>query len=112
PPAMLGGASAWPVGVGSLMEELADQPEARPDVDVAMTDVATMNFTGGTTGLPKGVLHRHRNILYTASCIYTYTYTDWIQARYGSRQVDVPEVLEELSRDEVVLAAMPIFWIA
>jgi len=47
----------------SLMTELEEQPETAPGVEVGLTDVATMNFTGGTTGLPKGVLHRHGNIL-------------------------------------------------
>jgi acyl-CoA synthetase (AMP-forming)/AMP-acid ligase II len=112
PPSMQGPAPAWPEGAAPLMAELADQPESRPNVDVAMTDVATMNFTGGTTGLPKGVLHRHRNILYTASSIYTYSYNDLVQARHGGERVDVPALLAQLSSKDVVLAAMPIFWIA
>ncbi len=32
-----------------------------PDLD----DMAALNYTGGTTGLPKGCVHTHRNILYT-----------------------------------------------
>lgn len=43
-----------------------DEPQP-PDLD----DCATINYTGGTTGLPKGCIHTHRNMLYTASTACT-----------------------------------------
>lgn len=111
-PASMSEVSVRAAATASLMDELEEQPETAPGVEVVLTDVATMNFTGGTTGLPKGVLHRHRNILYTASCIYTYSHNDWLQREHPGADADVPALLAERSRDEVVMAAMPIFWIA
>ena len=35
---------------------------ARPEVDIAPDDHATIFYTSGTTGKPKGVLGTHRNI--------------------------------------------------
>jgi long-chain acyl-CoA synthetase len=44
-------------------EILADAPETEPDVTVDETDLAVLMYTGGTTGLPKGVMLSHRNIM-------------------------------------------------
>jgi fatty-acyl-CoA synthase/long-chain acyl-CoA synthetase len=45
----------------------AGVPETAPDVDLTGDDLFTIRFTGGTTGLPKGVTSSHRNYvtLYT-----------------------------------------------
>ena len=39
---------------------IADRPDTRPDVTYAMDDVVAVAPTGGTTGLPKGVMNTHR----------------------------------------------------
>ncbi len=46
-----------------LLEEGSD---VSPDVEVDEDDVAVLGYTGGTTGLPKGVMTTHRNVV--ASC--------------------------------------------
>ncbi len=60
----------WIVGVGvglgldyeDLLEKASEQ--ARPEGDGE--DLATLNFSGGTTGAPKAVMLRHRNLLAVA----------------------------------------------
>jgi acyl-CoA synthetase (AMP-forming)/AMP-acid ligase II len=37
-------------------------PATRPDVDCAMDDVVAISPTGGTTGMPKGVMNTHRSL--------------------------------------------------
>ncbi|MXZ40124.1 MAG: AMP-binding protein, partial [Holophagales bacterium] len=61
----LGGAS--PAGGSSQGETLDDfiagvPPEA-PEVEMKGSDILTIPMTGGTTGLPKGVMLSHRNML-------------------------------------------------
>jgi fatty-acyl-CoA synthase/long-chain acyl-CoA synthetase len=41
---------------------LADQPEAAPDVEVGTAEIGLLLYTGGTTGRPKGVVHRSREL--------------------------------------------------
>ncbi|WP_175964085.1 AMP-binding protein [Burkholderia pyrrocinia] len=45
----------------SLATWSAGQPATMPAVDYAMDDVVTLSSTGGTTGLPKGVMNTHRS---------------------------------------------------
>jgi long-chain acyl-CoA synthetase len=62
-----------------------------PDVDInAERDLALLQYTGGTTGLPKGAMLTHRNLVANAH-----------QARAWD-----PDVV---AGEEVVLAALPIF---
>jgi long-chain acyl-CoA synthetase len=63
-------------------------PLPAPDLDAW----AALNYTGGTTGLPKGAVHTQRDMLYTAACSATFT----LEAR----------------PDDVGLVYVPIFWIA
>ena len=64
----------------------------RPEVDPA--SLAALNYTGGTTGLPKGCEHTHEHMVYTALSTL---------AVRGMRPGDKPEVY---------LCFLPIFWIA
>lgn len=66
---------------------------AVPHRPVALDALAVLNYTGGTTGLPKGCEHTHRHMLYTfAATAATSGYT--------------PE------RPAVALCFIPVFWIA
>jgi len=96
-----------------LSEVINEASPENPGIKVSIDDNATMNFTGGTTGLPKGVYHKHLDIVYTAACTVTYhLFAEPLAAEHPGEKVDFMEFFRELSRSEVVLAAMPIFWIA
>lgn len=75
-----------------FMSILADQ---RPDftkVEVTLDDVVALNYTGGTTGLPKGCEHTQRDMLYTAANVATFH--------------------AEITSNDVFLHYLPAFWIA
>ena len=42
------------------------KPEERPKVDVGPEDVALFQYSGGTTGIPKGVIAPHQNLIANA----------------------------------------------
>ena len=66
----------------------APVPQHRPQ----LSDIAALNYTGGTTGLPKGCVHTHGDMLYTCASF-------------------LPVALD-LQRDSVMLNFLPEFWIA
>ena len=69
--------------------DLFGDPEATPDVVVdPANDIAAVLYSGGTTGLPKGVLLSHRNLV--VSMVQS-------EAAFG------------LTSDDVVLAVLPFF---
>ena len=45
----------------SLADWVKDQPSSRPNVSVDLDDVVMLSATGGTTGMPKGVMNTHRS---------------------------------------------------
>jgi long-chain acyl-CoA synthetase len=74
------------------MKDLIDRhkPEDLPKVEVDMTDVALFQYSGGTTGISKGAVALHRNLVANS-----------LQIRYW-----MPNTVEG---EEVVLMAIPLF---
>ena len=64
---------------------------AAPAVDVALGDTALMTYTSGTTGLPKGAMLSHDNVLYKTACTSD---------------------INGVARDDVLLAIAPLYHIA
>jgi long-chain acyl-CoA synthetase len=46
-----------------------------PSVQLGPDDVAFLTYTSGTTGVPKGAMNTHRNVVFTAQ-----VYRDWVRA--------------------------------
>lgn len=66
------------------------RPEGRPRIEVGPDDLALLQYTGGTTGTPKGAMALHRNLVANALQIQAW----YVMAQEGR---------------EVVLAAIPLF---
>lgn len=49
-----------------LLEALDGQPDA-PHDGASMDGIAALNYTGGTTGMPKGCVHTQRDMVWTAA---------------------------------------------
>ena len=67
---------------------LLGDPEGAPDISMDPSDTAAILYSGGTTGLPKGVLLSHRNLV--ATLVYA-------------------EEALALTSEDVVIAALPFF---
>ena len=52
---------------GRFMEVLAAETGPRPDHQADLDAWAAINYTGGTTGMPKGCIHTQRDMVYTAA---------------------------------------------
>ena len=63
-----------------------------PSVPVGLDDPAALNYTGGTTGMPKGCVHTQRDMIYTAATTCT--------------------CANQSTADDVMLNFHPVFWIA
>ncbi|MDP9427860.1 MAG: AMP-binding protein [Actinomycetota bacterium] len=55
-----------------IAEHRGQQP---PPVQLSPDDVAFLTYTSGTTGVPKGAMNTHRNVVFTAQ-----VYRDWVRA--------------------------------
>ncbi len=85
-----------PTGVIDLLPALQGVSDHAPAVEPALDDVAALNYTGGTTGLPKGCVHTHRNIIGTAAPFHPLVF-------------GMPA---EGPSDQIMLNFLPEFWIA
>lgn len=79
-------------GAERLMDIFASTEHPVPDDPLDIDALAALNYTGGTTGMPKGCEHSQRHMLYTAA-------TGAIQNN-------------GLDRASVSLLYFPVFWIA
>ena len=79
-------------GATDLLPALAAMPAPKPLPPASLDDVAALNYTGGTTGMPKGCVHTQGDMVYTAA------------ANHG-----ISVVADE---DSVFLSFFPEFWIA
>jgi len=55
-------------GPGSLEAQMAAQPDEYTAVDTAADDICLISFTSGTTGIPKGTMHFHRDVMAICDC--------------------------------------------
>jgi len=55
-------------GSGSLEALMAAQPAEFDPVDTAADDICLISFTSGTTGIPKGTMHFHRDVMVICDC--------------------------------------------
>ena len=92
---------------GRRLEEVIGAPAAYaalpkaslPEVEIAPDDDATIFYTSGTTGLPKGALGTHRNIL---TCLLASAY---VSERSARRRGEAPEP----ATPKVMLLVIPLF---
>jgi len=100
------------IGEQKFVDLVMDCSPSPPGVEVELEDYATIFFTSGTTGLPKAAPHKHKGVVYTSACLWTYSNAHILVEEYPDREVNFEEFSSRLARDEVVLAVMPIFWVA
>jgi fatty-acyl-CoA synthase len=75
-----------------LLPAIAAMSTPKPLPPAGLDDIAALNYTGGTTGMPKGCVHTQRDMVYTAA------------ANHGISVV--------ANEDSVFLSFFPEFWIA
>lgn len=98
--ALLGDTSVPVIGLEDVRRLGAEHPDAPlPSADVAEDDPAVILYTSGTSGLPKGATHSHRNLL---SVVEYHRFNDALIAAFGDPRDP---------RDRSYLLAMPLFHI-
>jgi len=80
-------------GALDFMTVLEGQSPEYPPVEIGLDDLAALNYTGGTTGMPKGCEHTQRDMIYVGATFATYS-------------------IDDLRQDDLILIYLPIFWIA
>ncbi|GGB22941.1 acyl-CoA synthetase [Tistrella bauzanensis] len=77
---------------GRLIEVLDAETGRRPDHVAKLDDWAAINYTGGTTGMPKGCIHTQRDMVYTSAASASF--------------------VSPGDETDVLLNFLPVFWIA
>ncbi|MFQ5891388.1 MAG: long-chain fatty acid--CoA ligase, partial [Candidatus Methanofastidiosia archaeon] len=77
-------------GVYFFKDLLSKYPSKDPKIEVESDDLAVLIYTGGTTGVPKGVMLTHKNLVSNLVQSIHWLY----EAKYG---------------EEVIMTALPIF---
>lgn len=105
---------------------MAAAPEAKPEVAVKTDDLATIMYTSGTTGLPKGIMHTHfirsmyagllasnwemranSNVLHTGAIIFNGALVTMLPAFYAGatyilhEQFNVDAMLETIAAEQI-----------
>ncbi len=75
-----------------LMSALAAEIDAPPQIDVTLDDIAALNYTGGTTGMPKGCVHSQFDMLFTGAVMSS--------------------ISMNVTAEDVIVNFWPIFWMA
>ncbi|HEX2888898.1 AMP-binding protein [Vineibacter terrae] len=75
-----------------LMGALAQEPDTAPQVDVGLDDIAALNYTGGTTGMPKGCVHTQFDMLFTGAVMAS--------------------ISMAVTANDVIINYWPVFWVA